>query len=63
MNGHCLDCNVILRNREDPEVTQGKALEKAGVTSSFDALDPKITQYSVDTQLGILRQRQHPDEE
>lgn len=70
MNGLCKHCNIILRNREPPDVTEGKRLEREGEidgapVKDMDAMDKRITRLSVPMQLGILRERQkdfHDDE-
>lgn len=56
-NGLCSKCNIILRGRETPDVTKGRALahELIGV----NCMDKKITKLSGDVQLGILRERMH----
>ena len=65
-NGLCCDCGAIMRNREAPDVTQGKNLEKYGhigriLVKDLHALDKRITKFPLDVQIGILRQRQHSE--
>lgn len=56
-NGICKKCNIVLRGRETPEVTYGKELER-GILKGVHCLDRRITSLSIQTQLGILRERQ-----
>jgi len=56
-NGLCKKCNAVFRGRETPEVTRGKELER-GELKGVDCMDRRITSLSVQTQLGILRERQ-----
>jgi len=57
-NGLCKKCNIVLRKRETPEVTRGKQLER-GELNGVDCMDKRITSLSLQTQLGILRERQN----
>ena len=56
-NGLCKKCNIVFRKRETPEVTRGKQLER-GELNGVDCMDKRITSLSLQTQLGILRERQ-----
>ncbi len=58
-NGICPKCNIVLRGREAPEITRGKALEK-GEMKGVHCMDKRITRLPCDVQIGILRQRMHP---
>lgn len=60
-NGHCGKCSLVFRNREAPEITEGMELEHSGSTKGIPAMDERITRLPCDVQLGILRERQHPD--
>jgi hypothetical protein len=64
-NGLCSNCNIVFRGREAPEIRQGMNLEKHGEVDGvpikdMHCMDKRITKLSCDTQIGILRQRQHP---
>lgn len=56
-NGHCPKCAIVFRNRECPEVTKGKNLAKELIGAG--AMDKRITSQSCNTQIGILRAKQH----
>ncbi len=61
-NGLCGKCNIILRWREAPEISRGKALEKYGEidgtpVKDMKAMDKRITRLPCDVQIGILRER------
>lgn len=58
-NGLCQTpgCNTLLKDRETPEVTRGKELER-GELKGVDCMDKRITSLSCDTQIGLLRERQ-----
>jgi len=56
-NGLCMNCNVVFLNREAPDVTRGKNLEKTGITINLYCLDERITSLPCDVQIGIFRQR------
>ncbi len=56
-NGHCPKCAIVFRNRETPEVTKGRVLAKELI--GVGAMDKRITSQSCDTQIGILREKQH----
>lgn len=62
-NGLCKKCNIIFWNREPPEITEGKKLERKGkikgtLIKNIPALDDRITSLPSNVQLGILRERQ-----
>lgn len=57
-NGLCKKCNLVIFDREVPEITKGKAMERNGETKDIHAMDERITDLPVDVQLGILRERQ-----
>lgn len=61
-NGLCEKCCIVLRDREVPDVTRGKILEKDGKVGDIfikdiGALDKRITSLPGDVQIGILRER------
>ncbi len=58
VNGLCKKCNLVCMNREPPDITKGKKLEKSGVTKNIPAMDKRITSLPVYVQIGILRERQ-----
>lgn len=60
-SGFCKKCCIVFKNREAPEITEGKKLEKSGITK--DKSWKEIAHYPCDVQIGILRKRQHPDGE
>lgn len=62
-NGLCRKCNIVMRNREAPDITRGKTLEKSGEVGGIPvedlgALDRRFTRLPGNVQLGILRRRQ-----
>ncbi len=62
-NGHCSKCAIVFRDREAPQITEGKKLEREGEIkgkpiNKMTALDRRITRLPCDVQIGILRERQ-----
>ena len=55
--GHCPNCNIVFRGRENPEIAKGKELAKNLI--GVNCLDKRITKHSGNTQIGILRAMQH----
>lgn len=62
VNGLCINCNIVFRGREAPEITKGKQLERDGETRGVNCMDKRITCLPCDVQIGILRQRQIEEE-
>lgn len=67
VNGLCSKCNIIFRNRQDPQVTEGENLELEGEIGGvkikdIPAMDKRITSLPCNVQIGILRQRQHKND-
>ena len=58
VNGLCVKCNIVLFDREAPEVSRGRALE-LGEMAGVGATDDRITSLPGHVQLGILRQRHY----
>ncbi len=59
-NSFCPKCNIVLRKREAPEITRGKQLERREM-KGIHCMDKRITRLPCDVQIGILRQRMHPN--
>jgi len=58
-NGLCTKpgCNILLMDRETPQLTRGRNLERREL-KGIDCMDKRITSLSCDVQIGILRERQ-----
>ena len=54
---YCLKCNIFSKSKESKGIRKGKKLAHGLI--GVHAMSKKITQHSVATQIGILRERQH----
>ena len=55
--GHCPKCAIVFKGREDPELARGRKLAENLINVS--CMDKRVTQHSVNTQIGFLRAKQH----
>ena len=62
-NGMCRECNAVFKGRETPELAEGREVAHSVIDGTpvkdMHPLDNRITAFSGDTQLGILRELQH----
>jgi len=60
-NGICPKCNIVLRDREAPDIKRGKSLYRDGIIDGtpvrdMHCMDKRITSLPCDVQIGILRE-------